>query len=133
MKQSYCGLCEKCNLDNPDFLQAIATVKRFLDQFWVYWWVNCLPDEAGFSLVEFRKAIEWFLNRPECPGCVAGRGLNSCPIRQCAQLHGYENCNECADLDDCKLFDLILLEYPNQKRKIRQKQVPFKNSESGKK
>jgi hypothetical protein len=124
MKQSFCGLCENCNLDNPEFLQAIATVKRFLDQFWVYWWVNCIPKEASFSLDEFRKGIEWFLHRPECPGCAAGLGLASCPIRRCAQQRGVDSCcNECPELDTCSLFDLILMEYPNQKNEIRHKHV----------
>jgi hypothetical protein len=132
MKKSYCGLCERCNLDNPDFLQAIATVKRYLDQFWVYWWINCYPDEGGFSLIEFRKAIEWFLNRPECQGCVTGHGLNSCPIRQCAISRGYENCGECPDLNHCEHFDLILSEYPNQKRKLQQKEISSEKSPSEK-
>ncbi len=32
MKQSYCGLCETCLIDQPDFLEAIAKVNEYLDQ-----------------------------------------------------------------------------------------------------
>ena len=123
MKQSFCGLCDRCNLDNPEFREAVATIKKFFDQFWVYWWVNCFPEEAGFSLLEFRKGLEWFLSRPECPGCVAGKGLRACPIRQCAIAKEYQSCRECPDLDECKLFDLILTEYPDQKQALQDQQI----------
>ena len=33
MKESYCGLCDDCQLGAPDFLEALATVKGYLDHF----------------------------------------------------------------------------------------------------
>ena len=84
MKESYCGLCDKCLLDHPEFLAAVATVKGFVDQFRVYWWAHCFWGDEGFSLPEFRRGLEWFLSHPECPGCRGGRGLDRCPIRICA-------------------------------------------------
>jgi len=40
MKQSYCGLGETCLIDDPDFLEAIAKVKEYLDQFPITWWAT---------------------------------------------------------------------------------------------
>ena len=36
MKESYCGFCDDCQLDHPEFLEAVAKVKSFVDQFRVY-------------------------------------------------------------------------------------------------
>lgn len=36
MKESYCGLCDQCQLDHPLFLEAAGKVISFLDQFRVY-------------------------------------------------------------------------------------------------
>jgi hypothetical protein len=32
MKESYCGLCGQWQLDHPEFLEAVATVKSLVDQ-----------------------------------------------------------------------------------------------------
>ena len=48
MKQSYCGLCETCLIDKPDFLEAIAKVKEYLDQFPITWWAHCFPGDGVF-------------------------------------------------------------------------------------
>ncbi len=36
MKQSYCGLCENCRIDKPDFLEAIGKVKEYIGQLPMY-------------------------------------------------------------------------------------------------
>lgn len=122
VKESYCGLCDRCQLENPDFLKAVATVKRFVDRFRVYWWAHCYPEEEGFSLTEFRKGLEWFLSHVECPGCKGGRGLDRCPIRMCAVRRRYETCHDCPDLETCERFRIILQEYPDQKDHLRRLQ-----------
>ena len=33
MKESYCGLCDQCQLDNPEFLEAVAKVKASWTNF----------------------------------------------------------------------------------------------------
>jgi|WetSurMetagenome_2_1015567.scaffolds.fasta_scaffold61815_4 hypothetical protein len=108
MKESYCGLCHACQLDNPDFLKAIGRVKSYLEQFPLYWWFNCFPEIESFSLPEFRKGLEWFLNHPKCPGCKEGGGMNQCPIRDCARQRQYSDCNECPDLQTCERFNTLL-------------------------
>ncbi|MCK9376500.1 MAG: DUF3795 domain-containing protein [Syntrophobacterales bacterium] len=118
MKESYCGLCDACQLDNPEFLQAVAQVKSFVDRFRVYWWAHCYRGDEGFSLPEFRKGLEWFLSHAECPGCRGGRGLDHCPIRICAINRGCEHCFECPELAQCDRFRLILKEYPDHKRHL---------------
>jgi len=68
-KESYCGLCDRCQLDHPEFLEAVAKVKSCADQFPVYWWAHCFWGDEGFFLPELRKGLEWFLAHPElaCP------------------------------------------------------------------
>jgi hypothetical protein len=48
MKESFCGFCEKCQLDNPEFPDAVARVKSFVDQFRAYWWSHCFWGDEGF-------------------------------------------------------------------------------------
>jgi hypothetical protein len=115
MKESYCGLCDTCQLDHPEFLAAVAKVKSFVDQFRVYWWAHCFWGDEGFSLPEFRRGLEWFLSHGECPGCRGGRGLDQCPIRICAINRRCEHCYECPDLAQCDRFNRILEEYPDHK------------------
>ncbi|MGO8761743.1 MAG: DUF3795 domain-containing protein [Desulfobaccales bacterium] len=118
MKESYCGLCDQCQLEHPEFLAAVSTVKSFVDQFRVYWWAHCFWGDEGFSLPEFRRGLEWFLSHPQCPGCRGRSAQDRCPIRTCAIKRGYEHCHECPDLEQCDRFDLILQEYPDHKRKL---------------
>jgi hypothetical protein len=118
MKESYCGLCERCQLDNPKFLDAVAKVKGFVDRFRVHWWAHCFPGNEGFSLPELRKGLEWFLSHDECPGCRGGRGLDRCPIRICAISRRCDHCYECPDLEKCERFDQILKQYPDHKRHL---------------
>jgi len=112
MKQSYCGLCETCLLDKPDFLEAIAKVKEYLDQFPVTWWSHCFPGDEGFSFPELRKGLDWFLSRPECPSCKGGGGLKACPIRRCAMIRQVEHCLECHDMETCEHYNIILQASP---------------------
>ena len=107
-KDSYCGLCHTCPLDNLDFLEAIARIKSYLEQFPIYWWLHCFPESESFSLPEFHKGLEWFLDHPECPGCKEGGGLTQCPIRDCARQRQYADCNECPDLQNCERYNIIL-------------------------
>jgi hypothetical protein len=116
MKESYCGLCDQCQLDHPEFIEAVATVKSFVDQFRIYWWAHCFWGDEGFSLPEFRRGLEWFLSHPECPGCRGGRGLDRCPIRICAINRRCDHCYDCPDLAQCHRFKLILEEYPDHKK-----------------
>ena len=112
MKQSYCGLCETCLKDDPDFLDAVARVKECLDQFPTFWWSHCFPGDEGFSFPEFRQGLDWFLSRPECPGCKGGGGLPDCPIKSCAQSRDVGRCLECHDLENCDHYNKIMQKSP---------------------
>jgi hypothetical protein len=122
MKDSYCGLCDQCQLDNPDFLAAVAKVKSYVDQFRVYWWAHCHWGDEGFSLPEFRRGLEWFLSHPPCLGCRGRHGPDQCPIRICAINRGWEHCYECPDLEPCERFNRILQGYPDHKRDLLRRQ-----------
>ena len=92
MRESYCGLCDDCQLGHPGFLETVSRLKDYLEQVRANVWLHCFPGQEGFSLPEFRKGLEWFLAHTECPGCRNGRGLDDCPIRVCAQARGLNHC-----------------------------------------
>lgn len=108
MPESYCGLCQNCPLDNPDFLSAVARVKGYLTQAPFYWWFHCYLESTDFSLPEFLKGLDWFLDHPECPGCKKGGGMINCSIRHCANQRQYAHCNECPDFQTCENYNMIL-------------------------
>jgi Protein of unknown function (DUF3795) len=114
MKQSYCGLCETCLIDKPDFLMAIAKVKEYLDQFPITRWAHCFPGDEGFSFPELHKGLDWFLSHPECPSCKGGGGLRDYPIRRCAKTREVAKCLECYDLETCEHYNIIIHDSPGQ-------------------
>lgn len=111
MKHSYCGLCDTCQLDHPDFLEALSKVRYYIEQFPLYWWQHCFPGDEGFSFTELIKGLNWFLSQPECPGCKKGGGLKLCPIRHCASQRQVAHCSECPEVETCDLYNIIQ-EYP---------------------
>ena len=112
MKESYCGLCENCRIDKPDFLEAIGKVKKYLGQLPMYFWAHCFPGDEGFSLDEFLKGLEWFLSHPECPSCKGGGALKDCPIRLCAMTREVAHCLQCPDLKTCDHYNMIIQKSP---------------------
>jgi len=129
MRESYCGLCEDCQLGNPGLLETVARLKQYLDQVRANVWVHCFPGPDGFNLPEFRKGLEWFLAHRECPGCKGGRGLCDCPIRVCALARGLEHCYQCPDLEPCDKYELLLVQFPDVKTNLRRRQLKFKARE----
>jgi len=123
MRESYCGLCDQCQLGSPEFLEAVARLKDYVDRFRVQWWSHCFPGDEGFSLPEFRRGLEWFLNHVECPGCKGGRGLARCAVRRCAADRKLSHCYECPDLGPCDKFKLILTEFPDQKIRLQRRRL----------
>ena len=126
MRESYCGLCEDCQLGNPDLLETVARLKEYLDQVRANVWVHCFPGPCGFNLQEFRRGLDWFLAHTECPGCKEGRGLKDCPIRLCAQGRSLEHCYECPDLDPCDKYEVLRVQFPDVKINLRRLQLKFK-------
>lgn len=114
MKQSYCGLCENCPIDMPDFLKAISKVREYFDQLPINWWTHCFPGDEGFYFPEFRKGLEWFLNHPECLGCKGGGGPKECLVRNCATMRQVAYCSECHDLENCEHYGIVTQESPGR-------------------
>jgi hypothetical protein len=129
MRESYCGLCDDCQLGNPGFLETVSRLKSYLERFRVNLWLHCFPGEDGFSLPELKKGLAWFLSHTECPGCKEGRGLEDCPIRLCARARRLEHCYECPDLEPCDKFDFLLVEFPDVKINLLRRQLKFKARE----
>ncbi|MGQ9687396.1 MAG: DUF3795 domain-containing protein [Desulfobaccales bacterium] len=126
VRESYCGLCDDCQLGHPEFLKTVALLKEYLERFRANWWVHCFPQEEGFSFGEFRRGLDWFLTHTECPGCKGGRGLELCPIRMCAKERGLANCALCPDLAACDKFDHLLSQFPDVKINLRRRQLKIK-------
>lgn len=126
VRESYCGLCDDCQLGDPEFLKTVALLKEYLDRFRANWWVHCFPHDEGFSFDEFRKGLDWFLTHTECPGCKGGAGLELCPIRLCAQARGLGHCALCPDLVECDKFEHLLVQFPDVKINLRRRQLKIK-------
>jgi len=123
MRESYCGLCDDCQLGHPEFLKTVALLKEHLERFRANWWVHCFPDHDTFSFSEFRRGLDWFLAHTECPGCKGGRGLELCPIRMCAKERGLGHCSQCSDLAICDKFEELLIQFPDVKINLRRRQL----------
>lgn len=126
MRQSYCGLCDDCQLGNRDFLETVSRLKEYMDKLRVNWWTHCFPWEEGFNFPEFRKGLEWFLMHRECPGCQGGKGLDDCPIRSCAKARELDHCCHCPDLEPCDKFTFLLIEFPDAKTNLLRRQLKLK-------
>ncbi|MFZ5447426.1 MAG: DUF3795 domain-containing protein [Thermodesulfobacteriota bacterium] len=101
MKDSYCGLCEHCQLGSLDFQEAVAKVKAYVERLPAHWQRQCLKETQNFSLQEFRRSLDWFLDRVDCPGCKDQGGLVHCAIRDCAVSRKIDRCYECPDHNSC--------------------------------
>lgn len=102
MKDSYCGLCDDCQLSQPDFQAAAAKVKTYVDRLPPFWQRQCLQKGQEFSLAEFRRGLDWFVGLAQCPGCKDGGGLDQCDIRDCARQRRQDHCHICPDHDSCR-------------------------------
>jgi hypothetical protein len=125
-RESFCGLCDDCQLGNPDFLEHVSRLKEYVISFRADWWVHCFPQESGFSFPEFRKGLDWFLSHTECPGCKDGKGLADCPIRNCALARGLSHCSQCPDLEPCDKFAFLLDEFPDVKTNLIRRRLKLK-------
>ena len=129
MRESYCGLCDDCQLGHPGFLEAVSRLREYVDQFRANVWLHCFPGDPGFSFPEFRKGLDWFQAHKECPGCKDGRGLDDCPIRSCAKERGLAHCSDCPDLGPCERFVHLLVQFPDVKNNLLRLQLKRKARE----
>jgi hypothetical protein len=123
IRASFCGLCDDCQLGNPDFLDTVSRLQEYLNRFRTSWWLHCFPGEEGFSFTELSKGLEWFRTHSECLGCKDGKGHEDCPIRRCALGRGVDRCYRCPDLEPCEKFDFLLAEFPDLKARLRRRQL----------
>jgi hypothetical protein len=107
MMESYCGLCDHCQLASPDFQAAADKLKTSLDQLPPFWARQCMQGGQQFSLDEFHRGLDWFLGLAQCPGCKAGGGLEGCVIRDCAQERRRDHCHTCSDYDSCRHLIIV--------------------------
>jgi hypothetical protein len=126
MRQSYCGLCDDCQLGNANFLHAVSHLQEYVNRFRANVWLHCFPGGEGFSFPEFKKGLEWFLAHRDCPGCQEGRGLEDCPVRTCAVARGLTHCSLCPDLAACDKFDFLLEQFPDVKTNLQRRQLKDK-------
>ena len=56
-RESYCGLCEQCQLGSPDFQEAVGKIKTYMDQLPVHWQRQC-NEAQDFPLLEFRRGLD---------------------------------------------------------------------------
>jgi hypothetical protein len=66
------------------------------------------------------KGLESIQSMSLCPGCREGGGAPECIIRTCAKGKGYEHCNECGQLEDCRKFDWLEASLPEIKKGLMQ-------------
>ncbi len=125
-RESFCGLCDDCQLGNPNLLELVSQLKQYVDRFRANVWLHCFPGQDGFSFPEFRKGLEWLASHTECPGCREGRGLDDCPIRVCALGRNLGHCYECPDLEPCDKFALLLEQFPDVKTNLRRRRLKLK-------
>jgi len=60
-------------------------------------------EPAFQHYTEFEKVLEGFFKILSiCPGCFAGGGDPSCPIRECCKQRAYTICTECFEMDTCE-------------------------------
>ncbi|MGB8993459.1 MAG: DUF3795 domain-containing protein [Desulfobaccales bacterium] len=100
MKESYCDLCDHCDLDSPELQEALGRVQSAMDRMPAFWRRQCL--ETDFPRFEFHRGLNWLQGRSDCPGCKNHGGLERCAIRRCAEDRGQSHCYECPDYDSCQ-------------------------------
>jgi len=79
------------------------------------------------KIVDFLNMLKTWTQVNRCPGCLAGGGNPSCPIRACSQQRGFLTCAECDKMPCYRseqqsegqpegaafLFDLVTRRYAN--------------------
>ncbi len=126
VRESYCGLCDDCQLGHPDFMETVTRLRKYLDRFRANWWIHCFPEKEGFSFADFRQGLDWFIKHTDCPGCKGGKGIDLCPVRSCARERGIEHCSLCPDLEACDRFEILMVQFPDVKANLRRRQLKIK-------
>ncbi len=126
VRESYCGLCDDCQLGHPDFMETVTRLKKYLDRFRANWWIHCFPEKEGFNFADFRQGLFWFIKHTDCPVCKGVKGFDLCPVRSCARERGMEHCSLCPDLETCDKFEVLMVQFPDVKANLRRRQLKIK-------
>lgn len=94
-----CGIyCGACDLFLGKSRNLAKKMHRILNGF-------NMADVGPLIMGIERERVEEFLNilrdwsqGTKCPGCLAGGGIPSCPVKTCAQQQGFLTCAECAQM-----------------------------------
>lgn len=85
----YCGGCGQYN---GIISQTAKQMKEFSDLYGFEF-----RSQGVFDFRQFVKALEWFVENAECPGCKQGGGFPSCAVRKCCFDKGLRICFECEE------------------------------------
>ena len=55
MKESYCGLYEKCPLNKRGFLETLAKLKKYVNHLSIHRWTHCFPGSEDFFSLNFSR------------------------------------------------------------------------------
>ena len=89
MKESYCGLCDQCQLDHPEFLEAVAKVKSLrgpVSDLLVG--ALFLGRRAVFPCRNFARVWSGFSPIPNARGAEAGGGWIAAPSASAPSIGG---------------------------------------------
>ena len=114
MKESYCGLCDDCQLGASDFLEALATVKGYLDTFHGrIGGLTAFPGRKAFLCLNFARVWTGFSATPNVRVVKTAKVWTA--VHPSLALDGAGHCSECPELMVCEKFAGLTREYPDQK------------------
>lgn len=103
-----CGItCATCDLGNGTAADTAKKTIELINSIGVKDWAPSFPGGAELDWESTEKTLGWMNTYAYCAGCEKGGGPPDCVIRACANEKGYEMCNECDELADCKKFDWL--------------------------
>ncbi len=129
MRESYCGLCDDCQLGNSGLLETVSRLKGYLDQVRANVWLHCFPGPDGFSLPEFRKGLEWFLSTRSAPAARKGGACVTAPSGYAPRAGIWSTVMSARTWSPATNTHLLLVQFPDVKINLRRRQLKFKARE----
>jgi len=77
-------------------------------------------SEGVFDFKQFVKALEWFIENAECPGCKQGGGFPSCAVKKCCFEKGLRVCFECEEFPCSKTNDVADTDTTDRYRRFKE-------------
>jgi hypothetical protein len=89
----YCGACDFFLGNSRNLAKEMYRILNGFNIADVGPWAMGIERER---VVDFLNILQKWSQGSKCPGCWAGGGSHSCPIRACAQRQAFLTCAECA-------------------------------------